>query len=59
MGGGLDFVWKWESMVDVRGLLHWYLVALSDYDNCDEAWRFTGFYGNPETNKCEETWTDG
>ena len=43
----------------VRGLLHWYLVALIDYDNCGEAWRFTGFYGHPETNKSEETWTDG
>ena len=43
--------------MDVWGLSHWYIDALIDYDNSDEVWRFTGFYGHPETNKREEIWT--
>ena len=43
--------------MDVWGLSHWYIDALIDYDNSDEAWRFTRFYGHPETNEREETWT--
>ena len=41
----------------VWGLSHWYIDALIDYGNSDEVWRFTRFYGHPETNKREETWT--
>ena len=43
--------------MDVWGLSHWYINALIDYDNNDGVWRFTRFYGHPETNKREETWT--
>ena len=43
--------------MDVWGLSHWYINALIDYDNSDGVWRFTRFYGHPETNKREETWT--
>ena len=42
--------------MDFWGLSHWYIDALIDYDNGDEVWRFTRFYGHPETNKREETW---
>ena len=45
------------SKVDVWGLSNWYTDALIDYDNSDEVWRFTRFYGHVETNKNEETWT--
>ena len=43
--------------MDVWGLSHWYIDALIDYDNNEEVWRFTRFYGHLETNKREETWT--
>ena len=43
--------------MDVWGLSLWYIDALIDYDNSDEVWRFTRFYGHLETNKREETWT--
>ena len=55
--GGPALLWKQESKVDVWGFSHWYIDALIDYDNNDEIWRFTRFYGHLETNKREETWT--
>ena len=49
--GGLALLWKRGSKGDVWGLSHWYIDAIIDYDNSDEVWRFTRFYGHLETKK--------
>ena len=54
-GGGLVLYWKNDLLIDVvsSSLNHIDVVINKD---TKEAWRFTGFYGEPETHKRQETW---
>ena len=49
--GGLALLWKPETCVNIRGYLKWFIDAKIG-SNCDQGgWRFTGFYGQPDTSK--------
>ena len=54
-GGGLVLYWKDDIKVDIEtsSLNH---IDATNNKHTDEAWRFTGFYGEPETHKRVESW---
>ena len=54
-GGGVAVLWKKECdfTVDSYSLNH--IDAIVNKGKDDE-WRFTGFYGEPDTNICHESW---
>lgn len=53
--GGLALLWKPGTQVHVKNFSHWFIDAhvLCTIGFC---WRFTGFYGHPDTSKRDETW---
>ena len=54
--GGLALLWKKEIMVDVQTFEPWHIDAEVRAVDGAGKWRFTGFYGQPETSRREETW---
>ena len=54
--GGLALLWKKEIMVDVQTFGLWHIDAKVGRADGSRKWRFTGFYGQPDTSKGEETW---
>ena len=58
--GGLALLWRPGTQVHVKKFSHWFIDAHIVYDITGIRWRLswlTGFYGHPDTNKHEETWT--
>ena len=53
--GGLALLWKPGTQVHVKNFSSWSIDAhvLCSTGHC---WRFTGFYGHPDTSKRDETW---
>ena len=54
--GGLALLWKKEVLVDDQTFGPWHIDAVVGGDDGRGKWRFTGFYGQPETSRREETW---
>nr|POE61708.1 hypothetical protein CFP56_51913 [Quercus suber] len=54
--GGLALLWKKDVMVDVQMFGPWHINAEVGGTEGSRRWRFTGFYGQLETSKREETW---
>ena len=54
-GGGLVLFWKSSVNLKIKGSHKYYIDAVIDKHISDQ-WRFTGFYGEPETTKRSETW---
>ena len=54
--GGLALLWKELQTVDVQTFSPRHIDAIVSEDGGNRKWRFIGFYGNPETNKREESW---
>jgi hypothetical protein len=54
-GGGLCLLWKKEVKLRVYSFSHSHIDAVVN-ENQPDAWRFTGFYGAPETHNREESW---
>ncbi|KAL0408323.1 UNVERIFIED_CONTAM: hypothetical protein Sradi_1766700 [Sesamum radiatum] len=54
--GGLLLLWRKDVEVWLQSFSVNHIDATIKYVDCHEIWRFTGFYGNPETSKREETW---
>ena len=54
--GGLALLWKLETFVNIRSYLKWYIDVEVVCSNVQGCWRFTSFYGQPNTSKREETW---
>ena len=54
-GGGLCLLWKSSINIQVNSFSPSHIDAVVD-DNTPNAWRFTRFYGAPETSKREESW---
>ena len=54
-GGGLVAYWKNDTSVDIvsSSLNH---IDMVINKNSETTWRFTGFYGEPETYKRHESW---
>ena len=53
--GGLALLWKPGTQVQIKNFSGWFIDAhvLCTTRFC---WRFTSFYGHPDTNKRDETW---
>ena len=54
-GGGLALFWKkdFDLQVVSSSLNH---IDTVIFGGTDKAWRFTGFYGAPETHHCSDSW---
>ena len=55
-GGGLVLFWKNSINIDVVDS-HRYCIDTIINGNTENAWRFTGFYGEPETHRRGEAWS--
>ena len=55
-GGVLALFWAVDSNVDVQSFLDNHIDAIINH-GVDDAWRFTGFYGDPETANWENSWS--
>ena len=55
-GDGLALLWKSSMRVDVQTYSPRHIDAIVTEEQGNKKWRFTGFYGNPETSKREESW---
>ena len=54
-GGGLVLFWRDTMAVTVEGFDKYHIDVIIN-KNTDLAWRFTGFYGEPETQRRHESW---
>ena len=54
--GGLALLWKPETYVSIKGYSKWDIDTEVVCRNVQGCWCFTGFYGQPDTNKREKTW---
>ena len=55
-GGGLGLMWSNETQVEVRSYSKYHIEVVIGEVNDDKRWRFTGFYGEPDTNKRHDSW---
>ena len=49
--GGLALLWRKEVKVSIRSFTTHHIDAVIEGECEGEDWRFTGFYGHPETSK--------
>ena len=54
-GGGLAMLWKSEIVVWVDSFSNYHIDVIVNGD-MEDAWRLTGFYGEPATNRRSEGW---
>nr|POE70780.1 hypothetical protein CFP56_32095 [Quercus suber] len=54
--GRLPLLWKPSLVVEVQSFSKSHIDAIIKPGGVVEEWRFTGFYGNPETSKRVESW---
>ena len=54
-GGGLALFWKSSINIEVVDSHRYYIDTIIN-GNTEDAWRFTGFYGKPETHRRSEAW---
>ena len=54
--GGLALLRKQDLNVSVKGYFRWYINAIVETKSYVGTWRFTGFYGQPETSERYESW---
>ena len=54
--GGLAILWTKELKVDVQTFSDNDIDEIVDQGVTGHQWRITGFYGNPETSKRQESW---
>ena len=55
--GGLALLWKESLLVEVQTFSPRHIDVIITEDAGKKKWRFIGFYGYPETNKREESWS--
>ena len=56
IGGGLALYWPADMKVDVQTFLASHIDVIIDL-GVNDTWRFTGFYGDPETANRESSWS--
>ena len=54
--GGLALLWKKPLQVDILSYSPGHIDAIVNEEQGLKQWRFTGFYGHPETRKRGESW---
>lgn len=52
--GGLALFWNQGTDISIQGSTKRYIDTIIDNGGTMAHWRFTGFYGQPETSKREE-----
>ena len=55
-GGGLALLWKNTLTVDPLTYSPWHIDVMVNKEDGKKRWGFTGFYGNQETSKRDESW---
>ena len=55
-GGGLALLWKEDFQLDVQTSSDNHIDAVVN-QGMDDAWRITGFYGNPDSANREDSWS--
>uniref|UniRef100_A0A7N2R7P6 DUF4283 domain-containing protein n=1 Tax=Quercus lobata TaxID=97700 RepID=A0A7N2R7P6_QUELO len=56
-GGGLALIWKNTLQVEPLTYSLRHIDVIVNEEGGNKRWRFTGFYGNPEMSKREESWS--
>ena len=56
LGGGLALFWPKNMKVDVQSFSDRHIDTIIDFGE-DDTWRFTGFYGDPDTASREVSWS--
>ena len=56
IGGGLALFWPSDTKVDIQSYFDNHIDAIIDH-GVDDAWRLTGFYGDPDTASREDSWS--
>jgi hypothetical protein len=54
--GGLVLLWKDDKEVEILNFSEGHVSALITLLDGDFSWNFTGFYGHPDRNLCEDSW---
>jgi ribonuclease HI len=54
--GGLGLLWGEGVVVDIQNYSHRHINSVVHDENRNIQWKFTGFYGHPETPKRHEAW---
>ena len=54
--GGLALLWRNTLQVDIQTYSPRHIDAIVSEEQGTKKWRFTGFYGHPETGQREESW---
>jgi exonuclease III len=55
--GGLALLWNNEVNVEIQNYSRRHINAVVQLDGVAQAWKFTGFYGHPDTSKRRESWS--
>ena len=55
-GGGLALLWREEISLDIQTYSDNHIDAFINH-GVDDAWWFTGFYGDPDTASQEDSWS--
>lgn len=55
--GGLALFWKLETKAAIQGFSSWHIDAHIICNTIAATWRLTGFHGQPDTSKREESWS--
>ncbi|KAL4628496.1 hypothetical protein ACB092_05G243100 [Castanea dentata] len=54
--GGLALLWMREINLSIKSFSNHHIDATVIEANSSLEWRITGFYGNPQTHLCHESW---
>ena len=57
-GGGLALLWKREVDLEIMGYSRNHIDAIVSEQVSGFRWRITGFYGNPETHRRQDSWDE-
>ena len=55
-GGGLALFWNNELNLTIKNFSCHHIDTLVN-EGCEDVWRFTGIYGEPDTSRRGDTWT--
>ena len=56
IGGGLALFWPTDMSVDIQSYSDQHIDAIINHE-VDDAWQFTGSYGDPDTASLEDSWS--
>ena len=54
--GGLALLWSSDIILDIKSYSDYHIDAVITDSGNGFLWRFTGFYGHPETHLKEDSW---